>query len=1053
MTTVCSQWQQGALSVTTPSCGPKHDNLVQARAVVPREVASFPPFFGFTDAQIKAVLSARTKALWEEVCACESMEKLPELQRSVEDDILAANLPLTALQRRMLSGFSGKILIVRSSSNEDTDVVNAGGNETIANVAPTEEGVKQALAKVVASYFGRRSLNNRSAFGNPFKAMPDCSAMVMVQIVGKDVVSGVMITHKAAWFRQREGRVPHIVASKGFGGGIVSGEKPSDEWVLEYSMIRRKPNAPELPETPCLTGAQIKRLERAGRYLEEFFRKPQDVEFVFQGGELYIVQTRESKAPEMTNPTFLDPTTIPATAGCFQSTSLIPGMSQVLTLFRSNVLFARDLNHAEDEYRPGSHKAVVIYTPPASGNTHAEMNFASQRPHPIPCFVLPHEAWEMCEKRSGEDWNTLLYLCPQTGFLVTTTGDLPVRTGLFLHPARFSISVPGIQSAVSANPRIERLRAILTATPTQLSSNLTEVQGELTHLFTEISHRTAAQTSRLQQVTHQLHEIAMNVFQKMQEAAKKNQPTLLSFHAGILRQLAQQSISGLEVATDLPASIELFLKTHQDPVLCELALLAKKAWDEPIREKWLAFIQKNGGEALLTQLRELDTLGMLPVWFAIHFSGEETPSMEALMHQDKEFLGHCLKFTHQWHQLTERMERIDTVAELMATCETLLIQTDAFLAFCSQFPKRDFLQSLQLSRASYNLIQLWDAQIKIVKTSKLLPEVETNDMFKRCVDLFAQFGLLAIQHRAIAIDNMTHRGELQKVLEECGTLPRPRSSDRKFSVQHWIVPRSRVYMPISNDEERFTIIHQNLLRASAFDFTPDHLRLLPLVLANAVRTFQECMTTKAKRFGGDRGTFVSILEESASVTINIPLNFHSFVLTIQQNKGSNAVEFNAYWKGNDNSQVGHLEFIQLFSSIANFTVKSYLMTGPDLQVVLSAETREQIDSVSRMIDHINDMSLHAKDYFEALVRLLHPRGIQGKTMEKCFEETKDTRTRVKAIIWKQLSDTGTVPDFAKNSQMTHQFDREYLEENGHWKGVVPHFPEKLYLGFPRKLYI
>lgn len=536
----------------------------------------------------------------------------------------------------------------------------------------------------------------------------------------------------------------------------------------------------------------------------------------------------------------------------------------------------------------------------------------------------------------------------------------------------------------------------------------------------------------------------------MESAAKQNHPTLLSFHAGVLRELLQNNISGLESATQLPESIESFLKTQGEPLLCELAIFGKKAWDEPVRCNWLAFLEKNHNEALLARLRDLDALGVLPLWFAIHFS-DTPPSMEVLLTQEageKELLSFARDFRH----LKERVERIDNRAELEAAWETLVqMQTKAFLAFCAQFPKHTLLQSLQISRLSYDLIQLWDAQIKLVKTCNLLSPEETCVVFGQRINAFAQFGLLAMQHRAIAV-GMSHCYELETVLKECSTLNHLRSSDRKFSVQHWIVPRSQVYIPISNDDERFTVIHQNLLRASAFDYTEDHLRLLPLELKNAVKTFQERATTKARRYAGDSSTFISILEESASVTINIPLSVHSFVLTLKQNKGSDKVECNAYWKGNDNSQGGHIEFIQLASSIFGILIKRYSITSPDLHVVFEAANAKQVDSLNRIINSVNSQSLNRTSTFNALVFLLHPRPIQAKTYLAALEETSDARDRVRDILWNQFIETGTVPTAFIDVSMAITFDREYLEERGHYSMVVTRVIEEVEGKRPKSIY-
>ena len=535
----------------------------------------------------------------------------------------------------------------------------------------------------------------------------------------------------------------------------------------------------------------------------------------------------------------------------------------------------------------------------------------------------------------------------------------------------------------------------------------------------------------------------MSVFHAMQGAAKKKHPILLSFHAGALRQLLKQtnrqvvgahSLAGLESATQLPIAIESFVETHQgSPVLCELAMLAKKAWDAPLQHNWLSFLEKNHREirgehwgALLTRLQELDAIGMTSLWFAIHFSGEVQPTMERLLTQEageKEFLTQCLDFAGQWRHLTERVERMHTVSELAGTWDTLQKQTRAFLEFCSTHPRRNLLQTLQLSQVSYDLIQLWDAQIKIVRTSKLLPESEVEGVFKDRIDAFALFGLAAIEHGAIAV-GMSHRGKLKNTLKRFST-ERFLGSSKKFSVQHWIVPLQGFAPP--NNEARFTIIHQNLLRASAPAFSDDRLRLLPLALVNAVRTFQGRALTQTKRREENRGTFMSISEESASVTINIPLNYHSFVITMHQSKGSETVDVTAYWKGTDNDQGVHFEFIQLYAAIVGITLKGYSRTAPDLQVIFPAANVQQMYLISLVIDYVNHMSLHGIHHFNSLIGLLHPYK-EGKSQEEYRAGAREARIRILDFVWKQFTDTGTMPDFMKR-----EFDRNYLEE----KGLLP----------------
>lgn len=1110
---VSRRWQLGVSVITSHSCGNKHDNLLKAKLALSGGIASIPSFFGWTDAQIRPLLGPETRALWQEVCqkGClifyeQSTDLLAKLQASVEHDILAAQLPLSSSQRRMLVKFAGETLIVRSSSNEDAvDAVNAGGNESVQGVAATEASVRQALAKVVASYFSLQSLKNRSAGANPFQQLPACSALLMIQIVEKandshPIVSGVLVTHKTSWFRQREGRVPHIVASYGFGGGVVAGKIPSDEWVLTdeqwLATIRSKryrlallpsgntqqvENPLVLRNSPCLTEAQLRRLQAAGRSLEEYFGQPMDVEFVFQGDELFVVQARHFQAPEMRNPSFLDLQAVPATDLRFQGTTLLPGTGEVLRIYFDEVVFSESLEEADGQYEPERHKAVFIYRAPCTSNTHPEVNLSSQRP-PIPCILLSREAWETCVTRTGSG----LHLCPQRGLVVISSKELPICRGLIQHPARLTISVDGsvspYQSAHATQRWIAQVKSYLQAIEERIAGlwdamatkeDIRQIEACVSALFKDIAGRTAAQTGEWPEVLQRFQSMTSGGLNAMQRATDRRHLTLLSFFSGVIKQLLQQigrqvvgahSLAGLDTATQVSACLESFLKRHlQSPLLFALALSAKKAWDEPIQESWLHFLETHRqemvgetGKELLAQIRRWDALGLTSLWLSIHFSGDAalTPQQllveEAGMHQ---FLERCLEFSREWQSLADRGESVRSIADLTSVWEVLQSQSMLFFKFCSEHLNRNLLQTLQLSRISYDLIQLWDSQVKLIKTSRLLSEEETRSVYKQRIHLFAAFGLQAIEAGVIAMHLAPmHRSQLQGILREIQKRLKTEgdvSYRKAFSVQHWIVPKSRCApRKFPNDDVRFSIVHQNLLRAATLPLTPDLLALLPRTLANAVKTFQST-TVEARRHREDSAEFLSLQDESAAVTFNIPLNIHSFVLTIQQNRGSEALEFQAFWKGNDNCQGGHLPFIQLLCFVAGIGIKSTSQRKTDLQVCFLAADTQQVSQVCRAIHRINSMSLGCKSYFSALAWVLHPRPekLEGLSYEKAVEEMRETRTRVVEAIWTQLVNTGTLPDFICHdlgeASVTNLFSRRYLEEKGALSMVVTRVIEEL----------
>lgn len=161
------------------SCGTKHDNLVFTIGVLGEE--SSPPFVGFTDAQIVALLSLKSRELWRLACemgkskihSWEMRELLEKLVLSVQADILDAELQPSERQIAALANWKGKVLIVRSSSDEDRpESVNSGGNISVGGVGANWKDVQIAMSQVIPSFFSYLSLKNRCATEDPFARLP-----------------------------------------------------------------------------------------------------------------------------------------------------------------------------------------------------------------------------------------------------------------------------------------------------------------------------------------------------------------------------------------------------------------------------------------------------------------------------------------------------------------------------------------------------------------------------------------------------------------------------------------------------------------------------------------------------------------------------------------------------------------------------------------------------------------------------------------------------------------------------------------------------------------
>ncbi|MGK5595638.1 MAG: PEP/pyruvate-binding domain-containing protein [Parachlamydiaceae bacterium] len=1063
------------------SCGNKYDGLVSVKMALRKKTAQVPFFFGFTDRQILSLLSDSTLDLWCKVGKAAKGSSfalrgidflLSQLQSSIRTDILNGEFPFSALQIEALAICENKKLIVRSSSNEDTlAVINAGGNASVGGISPEVEAIKEAVAEVVSSYFSYPSLKNRSAFEDPFKDLPLCSVLVMEQIddssEDEPVVSGVMMTHKPSWISGNESTIPHIAASWGFGQGVVSGKVPSDEWVLTdgvtYATIRNKShrlvigqggnvseraNPVSLRKRPVLNEQQILQLRIAAQEIEEFFKKPMDVEFVFQKERLYIVQARPIQTQEIKSPTFIDSSVIPGHIPRFCAKTILPGLGEVISVAPDQILFESDLEHAELSYNPSTHRAVILFKEPESANTHAEVNLASQSP-PVLCFVLSKEEWMRCRDMLNPSWSSQrkdsVKICPQTGLLVITGMDLPIRKGLVVHPAQFPISVAsagqGLQGS-SSHAKIVRLRELITTTSEQIESHLPEAEKTLDDCFVEILSRSTCLGS-FRETAEKLQVCTTKIFRAMQQAAVERKPTLVSFHATALRQVLGQvapqiigahSLSGLEAATNIAPQIEDFLREFQhQKTLCELAMVGRKAFDESIQTKWIAFLREHSAATseatwgtLLSQVKKFDAMDQMSLWFSFHLKGAELPQIDALIEQNRAmegFFSSCADFIEKLRLLSEATVRAETVHELDKAWKGLEAVSKAVLSFCAECPKQNLLQTLQISHLLYELIQLWDLNIKTAQTSKIDPQISDSKAMRDRIFAFAEFGKMLVSKDLVNVSG-NHKHELMRVFRE--VFYDSARGSRQFFLQHWLVPRGVVNVPIRTNDQRLTVIHQNLLKAIGPNFS-DIAPILPSALASAVETFRATHSDITKRFGEHKGIFAMMTDRSASVVINIPLNYHSFVLTIRQNTGSEKLEFTAEWRGSDNWQGAHLSFFEALADLSDLTVQSSFTVDSDLRIVFAVCGKSQIEMLSKAIFHVNIGTLYYQDYFGTLAILLHLRKLEGKTWQDKKLERRETEEGILDHIWKRFEETGEINAVFQRALEDHA-DVTYLEK-------------------------
>lgn len=237
------------------------------------------------------------------------------LSGEIRDRIV--RLPLPAAVTEALSGYLATLpgwendsFAVRSSAvGEDALAASFAGQMDSFLFQRGMDALLDSIRACFASAFTARALRYR--LHHKF-ALTDIQAAVIVQRMVIARVSGVFFTAHPITGSRRSGL---ISACYGIGEGIVSGQCTTDEFTVELygdrveSIInckdvrivfdretgrgtREEAVPADMQQTPCLTSQEIAAIVRAGRTIAEKLHFPQDIEWAFEGDDLYILQTR-----------------------------------------------------------------------------------------------------------------------------------------------------------------------------------------------------------------------------------------------------------------------------------------------------------------------------------------------------------------------------------------------------------------------------------------------------------------------------------------------------------------------------------------------------------------------------------------------------------------------------------------------------------------------------------------------------------------------------------------------------------------------------------------
>lgn len=275
--------------------------------------------------------------------------------------LLEAPMP-GPVQEAILSAYSsvgkGRISVRSSATAEDSSSASfAGIFKTQLNVS-TEAEVIQAVRQCWASVFAEEV----TAYQKARRQSAGLKMAVILQAMVDPECSGVLFTQDTVHGDHGAALVSSVY---GLGEGLVSGAIDADTIVVNRNSLaitsaevgeklQRITSASSasgvafsaVPPTEAaqlaVTEAQLKELVRRGLELERLFAAPQDIEWAFSKGQLWILQSRPISVYHTARPVTADPDD--STMRIWDNSNIIEsfgGISSPLTFTMANYIYGR----------------------------------------------------------------------------------------------------------------------------------------------------------------------------------------------------------------------------------------------------------------------------------------------------------------------------------------------------------------------------------------------------------------------------------------------------------------------------------------------------------------------------------------------------------------------------------------------------------------------------------------------------------------------------------------------------------------------------------------
>jgi pyruvate,water dikinase len=345
-------------------------------------------------------------------------KQLRQVANKVKEIILNAPMP-PKLAREIREAYikmgRGLVAVRSSATAEDLPTASFAGQQTTFLNVQGEDEVIAAVQGCWASLFRPRAIFYRNQQGFDHLKL---GIAVPVQKMVQSEASGVMFTVEPV---TSDASKIVIEAVFGLGEAIVSGEVNPDLYIVnkkgieisskqigkqDWQLIRnpagddKNPNVkvplpPSMQTQQKLADEDIITLAKLGKYIEDWYQFPQDIEWAKEDGKIFIVQTRPvttikkvaavGVAPEITAPVLLSGA--PASPGIASGpVKLVPDPSQIDKVYEGDILVAE---MTTPDFVPAMKRAAAIVTDRGGRTAHAAI---VSRELGIPCVVGTEQA-------------------------------------------------------------------------------------------------------------------------------------------------------------------------------------------------------------------------------------------------------------------------------------------------------------------------------------------------------------------------------------------------------------------------------------------------------------------------------------------------------------------------------------------------------------------------------------------------------------------------------------------------------------------------------------